>query len=159
MGRTAEASRVTASTELLIGDTGGHHVLVRALSRSHPHLFDYWDGNWIRSEVEVVAGGMRAAFHADFRAEEFQAFLDEAEALSRSLDGIATFSTMEGQLVVSLTGDPTGRLRVGGEALDAPGSANRLQFAFEIDQTYLSQICRSLEVLLAAFPVIGAAEA
>ena len=150
---------MTASTELLIGDAGGQHVLVRAQARHHPNLFDYWDGNWISSEVEIVAGGTRAAFRADLRSEEFQAFLDEAEALARSLDGVATFSTMEGQLTVSITGDPAGRLHVEGEARDAPGSANRLHFGFEIDQSYLPQICRSLAVLLAAFPVVGVTEA
>ena len=150
---------MTASTELLIGDAGAQHVLVRAQSRHHPHLFDYWDGNWISSEVEIAAGGMRAVFRAELRSEEFQAFFDEAEALSRSLEGTATFSTAEGQLAFSLTGDPSGRLRLVGEARDAPGSANHLHFAFDIDQSCLPQICRSLEVLLAAFPVVGAAEA
>lgn len=149
---------MTASTELLIGDAGGQHVLVRAEARHHPHLFDASAGNWITSEVDIVAGGMRAAFRTELRSEEFQAFLDEAEALNRSLDGVATFATAEGQLTVSLTVDPSGRLLVEGEALDAPASANRLQFAFDIDRGELPQVCRSLEVLLSAFPVIGAAE-
>jgi hypothetical protein len=149
---------VTASTELLIGDAEGQHVLVRAHSRHHPHLFDYWDGNWISSDVDIVAGGMRAAFRAELRSEEFQSFLDEAEALNRSLDGVATFSTAEGQLTVTLTGDPAGRVRLAGEAADAPGSGNRLHFAFEIDQSYLPQICRQLQLLLEAFPVVGATE-
>ena len=150
---------MTASTELLIGDANGQHVLVRAQSRHHPHLFDYWDGNWISSEVEVAAGGMRAAFRAELRSEEFQAFLDEVEALGRSLEGTATFATAEGQLALSLSGDSSGRVRVAGEARDGPGSANHLHFAFDIDPSALPEICRSLEVLLAAFPVVGAAEA
>ena len=150
---------MTASTELLIGDAGGQHVLVRAESRHHPHLFDSSDANCISSEVTVVAGGMRAAFRAELRSEEFQTFLDEAEALNRALDGVATFSSMEGQLTVSLSVDSVGQVRVEGEAIDSPGSANRLHFAFVIDQSCLPQICRSLEVLLAAFPVVGAAEA
>jgi hypothetical protein len=141
----------------LIGDADGQHVLVRAQSRHHPHLFDYWDGNWVSSEVDVAAGGMRAVFRAELRSEEFQSFLDEAEALSRSLDGVATFSTAEGQLTVTLTADSAGHLSVVGEAVDTAGGGNRLHFAFDIDQTYLAQICRQLQLLLEAFPVVGAA--
>lgn len=150
---------MTASTELVIGDENGQRVVIRALSRNHPDLFDYWDANWVKCELEIAAGGFRGAFRADLRSEEFQAFLEEAEGLSRTLDGAAGFSTMEGQIAFSLAGDASGQVRVQGEAVDAPGGDNRLQFSFDIDQTYLPQICRSLEVILAAFPVVGTADA
>jgi hypothetical protein len=146
---------VTASTELLIGDANGEHVLIAVLSRNHPGFFDYWDGNWVGCALEISAGGFRGAFRADLRSEEFRAFLDEAEALTRVLDGVATFSTMEEQIRVTLTCDGKGHVRVQGEARDAAGSPNRLHFCFDIDQTYLPQICGSLEVILAAFPVLG----
>ena len=69
------------------------------------------------------------------------------------------FSTMEGQIAFSLAGDGKGHVRVHGEACDAPGSDNRLHFSFDIDQTYLTQIRRSLQVILAAFPVVEATDA
>jgi hypothetical protein len=150
---------VTASTELVIGREDGQHLIVRALSRNHPDLFDYWDANWVACELEIAAGGFRGAFRADLRSEEFRVLLEEVEALSRTLDGAATFSTMEGQVAFSLAGDGKGQVRVQGEAADTPGSDNRLQFGFDIDQTYLPEICRSLEVILAAFPVVGTADA
>jgi hypothetical protein len=148
---------VTASTELVIGDENGQHLVVRAMSRNHPDLFDYWDGNWVACEVEIAAGGFRGAFRADLRSEEFRVFLEEVEALSRALDGAASFSTMEGQIAFSLTGDGKGHVRVQGEAVDMVGGDNRLQFSLDIDQTYLPAVCRSLEVILAAFPVVGTA--
>ena len=150
---------MTASTELVIGDDNGQHLVVRAQSRNHPDLFDYWDGNLIACEVEIAAGNFRGAFRADLRSQEFRAFLDEVEALSRTLEGAASFSTMEGQIALSLAGDGRGHVRVQGEAADTPGGENRLQFSFEIDQTYLPGICKSLEVILAAFPIVGTADA
>jgi hypothetical protein len=147
------------STEILIGDSGGQHVLIRPLARSHPGLFDYWDGNWIVCDVEIAAGGFRGNFRADLRSEEFHAFLEEVAGLSRMLEGTATFSTLEGQIAFSLTGDGKGHVRVQGEAVDEPGTGNRLHFGFEIDQTYLPEISRALEYLLAAFPVTGTADA
>ena len=146
---------MVASAEILIGDAGGQHVLIRPLGRSQPGLFDYWDANWIACEVQVAAGGFVGKFSADLRSEEFQSFLEEVEALSRSLEGTATFATMEGQITLSLTGDGQGHVRVQADALDVPGIGNRLHFGFEIDQTYLPQVCQELESLLVAFPVIG----
>ena len=145
--------------ELLIGDAGGQHVLFTVLGRKHPGLFDYWDGNWLACEVKVAAGAFRAAFRADLRAEELQAFRDQADALVQSVEGVATFSTMEGQLALTIGGDIKGRVSVKGEARDMPAGDNLLQFAFEIDQTYLKEICRSLDAVVSAFPVVGAAEA
>jgi hypothetical protein len=148
---------LTSSTEILIGDMTAQHVLIRPLSRSHPGLFDHSDGNWIDCELEVVAGGFRGSFRADLRSEEFQAFLEQLEGLRRTFDSTASFRTIEGQLTLTLTGDSTGVVHVTGEAIDETGVGNRLQFGFDLDQTYLESARQSLESLLAAFPVVGSA--
>jgi hypothetical protein len=147
---------VAASTEILIGDADGQHVLIRPLYRSHPGLFDYWDGNWIECEIEISAGGFRGKFPASLRSEEFRPFLDGLHALSRALEGTASFATMEDQLELSLTADGTGHVHVSGEATDAAGIGNRLRFEFDVDQTYLPAICQSLEAILVAFPIVDA---
>jgi len=149
---------VAASTEILIGDSGGQHVLVRPLGRSHPGLFDYWDGNWIACELQVSAGGFRGNFRAALRSEEFHTFMEQLASLSQLLEGTATFSTMEGQIAFSLIGDDKGHVQVEGDAVDVVGTGNRLHFAFEIDQTYLPGIGRALEHLLAVFPVTGSVD-
>jgi hypothetical protein len=146
------------SSEVLIGDVGSQHVLIRPLSRSQPGLFDSTDGNWIECELEIAAGAFRGAFPAHLRSEEFESFLEEAQDLHRTLDGAATFTALEGQIAFSLTGDGKGHLRISGEAIDDGGAGNRLQFKFDLDQSYLPAICASLEHLLAAFPVIGRAD-
>jgi hypothetical protein len=145
-----------ASTEVLIGDSDAEHVLIRPLFRSQPGLFDDRDENWIDCELQIVAGCFRGGFRADLRSEEFHTFLEEVEDLSRTLDGTASFTTMEGQIALSLTGDGKGHVRVKGEAIDAAAVGNRLQFVFDIDQTHLPPISESLGHLLAAFPVTGA---
>ena len=149
---------MAASTEMLIGDTNAQHVLIRPLSRKQPGLFDDLDGNWIDCELEIVAGGFRAAFRADLRTDEFNAFLEQVQGLIQALDGSASLTTMEGQIAVFLTGDGKGTFHVRGEAVDEPGGPNRLEFGFDLDQTLLAPICQSLELLLAAFPVIRAAD-
>lgn len=148
-----------ASTEVLIGDSDAEHVLIRPLFRSQPGLFDDRDGNWIDCELQIVAGCFRGAFRADLRSEEFHTFLEEVEGLSRTRDATASFTTMEGQIVLSLTGDGKGHIRVTGEAIDAVSVGNRLQFVFDIDQTHLPPISEALGHLVAAFPITGAPDA
>jgi hypothetical protein len=149
---------VTASTEVLIGDADGQHVLIRPLFRSQPDLFDIKDGNWIDCELQIVAGGFRGGFRADLRSEEFHSFSEEMAGLSRTLEGTATFSTLDGQIALSLTGEATDRVRVTGEAIDSKENGNRLQFSFDLDQAHLPPICRSLDHLLGAFPVTSTSD-
>lgn len=150
---------MAASTEILIGDLGRDHVLIRPVSRSHPGLFDSWDGNWIDCEVQIVVGGFRGNFRADLRSEEFRTFLEEVERLNGTLEGTASFTAMEGQITFALTSDGNGHVRVSGEAMDDAGSGNRLRFGFDVDQTFLQTICQSLEHLMAAFPAAGGPQA
>ena len=92
------------STDVLIGDAGAQHVLVRPLRRSQPGLFDSSEGNGIECEIAIAAGGFRAIFPAHLRSEEFQSFLEQLQDLDRTLDGTATLSALEGQLSLSLSG-------------------------------------------------------
>ncbi len=85
--------------------------------------------------------------------------MDQILELERTIDGAATFATMEGQVALSLTGDSNGRVRVAGEALDSPGDGNRLTFRFDIDHTELSEISRAIGYLLATYPVVEAPDA
>lgn len=146
---------MAANTEVRIGGERREYVCISPLSRSHPDRHDYWDGNWITCEIQIVAGGFRGAFRADLRSEEFVPLLQGLQRVSRTLEGTAHFTTMEDQLALVFTGDAKGHVRVTGEASDDAGTGNHLEFALELDQTYLPAICRSLQNLLAAFPVVG----
>jgi hypothetical protein len=144
--------------DILIGDAGGQHVRFIVLGRKHPDLFDHWDGNVLACEVEVAAGAFKAAFRADLRAEEFQAFRDQLDALLQSFEGAASFSTGDGQIAVTITGDARGQVSVKGEARDVPAGDNLLQFGFDVDQSGVNEACRSLDAIVSAFPVVGSAE-
>jgi hypothetical protein len=63
----AESARIP---EVLIGDRGGDHVLIRVLGRVHPDAHDFWDANWLMTPVEVVAGDFRASIEASLRGRD-----------------------------------------------------------------------------------------
>jgi hypothetical protein len=142
-----------------LGGQEREFVDVTVKGRSHPKATDYWDGNWLRSEVRVVAGGFRGAFEADFRAEEFARFLKELEALYASLRGAAVFATLEEQLRLELDGDGRGHIAVRGQARDQAGTGHQLLFRLQLDQTMLSAVLDDLRRLVAAYPTISAGTA
>ena len=144
-----------ASTEILIGRADAEHVVMRPVGRRHPGLFDHQDANWIECDVDVAAGAFRGALQVDVRADDLSAFLDEVAALDGGADGAASFTPAEGSLMLAVTRDAAGRLRVTGDAVDSADADNRLRFAFDIDEASLADTRASLERVLAAYPVGG----
>lgn len=134
----------------------GDHLRISALRRCHPDQHDYWDGNWVESEIQVRASGFEGAFRANLRSEDFENFNRELTTLSKTLSGKATFSTMEDQLTFTMEGDGRGHIQVSGQATDVVGVGNRLEFSLRMDQTYLPPILKALSVVLKKFPVLGA---
>jgi len=128
---------------------------IRPLRRCYPNQDDYWDGNWIESEIQVQAGGFEGAYHANLRSDDFENLNRELTALSQTLSGRATFSTMEEQLSFTMEGNGRGHIRISGQARDVVGTGNRLEFSLEMDQTYLPPILRALAAVLKKFPVRG----
>src|SRR5581483_2142515 len=104
--------------------------------RAYPDAQDYWDGNWLRSEIEVVVGGFRGWVAELLRAEELVEFGDQLARLLDTFQGTAEFRTMEQWLALTITSDRRGHLTLSGELRDEPGLGNTLSFPLEYDQTF-----------------------
>ena len=116
---------------------------------------DFWDGNWLACHIAVAAGGCRAKCSASLRAEEISDFHDALTALVAGTVSDAAFTTLEAQLELRLHRHATGRVRVTGSVQDRPGDGNTLQFALELDQSYLPDSLAQLGQLVTRFPVRG----
>ena len=151
-----EGSRMTQEGQgICIGDPQGEYLQILIFGRSYPEATDFWDGNWLRSEVAAKIGGFQCRFEAALRAEEFRLFQAALAELHQSLNGDAVFSTLEGQVKITLKGDGQGHIDVRIRMCDLPGSGNRFEGEFRIDQTYLRGIQAGLDGLLADYPPIG----
>lgn len=134
--------------EVVVGNATSH-VLMRPLVRGDP------EDDWLTTEVEIVIGGFRGNLRADFLAGDFESFRRQLQSLYQTLRGVATFSTIEDQLEMTLTADRQGQVEVTGVARDAVVTGNVLNFRFNIDQTYLPPIIGSLGAVCERFPVVG----
>jgi hypothetical protein len=143
-----------------IGSPDSDHVVVRPrITRDAVGVSrgtDPDDGNWVSATIEIVAGAFRARIDAMLRVDDFVRFRDEVRLLNEDLSGTATFDTMEGWLRIEVQGDGRGHLRAGCEAVDSPGTGNRLAFAIALDQTDLPAIVRDLDAVCQEAPVVGA---
>ena len=59
----------------------------------------------------------------------------------------------ENQLYIKALGDGKGHISIEGEAIDAVGIGNRLNFSLEIDQTDLSYTIKQLKEMVKRYPV------
>jgi hypothetical protein len=142
--------------QVVIGEADAGTVTIRALGRMHGSASDYWDGNWLVTPVEIVAGGFTGEIPANLRAEEFRVFRAELERLYADLHGAATLKSMEDWLHLTVTAESRGLISVTGRAIDAHGSGNQLTFRIRgLDQSYLPSIIDALLALEDAFPVVG----
>ncbi|QVL30956.1 hypothetical protein KIH39_19170 [Telmatocola sphagniphila] len=140
-----------------IGRPDSEFLAIALFDRSHPACQDYWDGNWIRSQVEVVAGGFHGRAYGDLRADELVRFYDRLSNLEKILRGTAEFATMEGWLSIRVVGDGKGHMTFECELQDEPGVGNTLKFQLRLDQTFLPLLLSQLREAIAHFPVLGQA--
>ena len=110
------------SSSFHIGDEATEHVAVEVLAREHPDKSDYWDGNWLTAQVEVVCGPWSGKYRAALRAEEFVHFHDQLQRLSEDIEAPpAEFESMEPWLRFSVhRSDRHGHMQVSGRAQTEP---------------------------------------
>lgn len=114
-----------------------------------------WDKNWVRGIVNVKAGAFYGEFKADFMTLDFVVFKNELEKLYDKLKGIATFHTLEEQVVVKVIGDGIGHLKAECVVMDYAGIGNKLKFEIDFDQTHIPRILNQLNRIVTEFPKVG----
>jgi hypothetical protein len=135
------------------GQSEHERIEVEVVRYERPAAGEYYDDNWLTTQIRVRAGGFRGQVDAAVLTGELGAFLTALRPLYETLRGSAEFSTMEQQLRLRLTGDGKGHIELNGEVLDHPGIGNRLHFTLQLDQSQLGASIHELEKVTAEFPV------
>ncbi len=128
---------------------------IEVLCRNHPDCTDFWDGNWVKSKVNIEIPGYLVDFNADLRTDEIRDFLNELKEMNKHLKGTATLSNLDSYLYFKCVMNKTGGVFWSIETCYPAGYGAVLNFEFEADQSYLEKLIRELDDILTAFPVIG----
>jgi hypothetical protein len=130
--------------------------VLRVLGRAHPSATDFWDGNWLRTRIDAVAGDFSGGVTADVRADELADLRAQLDRLYRDGEGDASFTTLEYWINLEFHRDGLGHVQVRGEMFDMAGRmGNSLRFRLDLDQTYLPPIIDALEAVERAWPILG----
>ena len=137
------------------GHSERERIEVDVLGYERAPVGEYFDDNWLTVDIRVQAGGFHGVASAAILTGELVGFASQLRPLFEKLSGSAQFSTMEGQLTLSLVGDGKGHIELRGEVLDQAGIGNSLHFSLEFDQSQLGTSIRELEKVMSQFPVRG----
>ena len=109
--------------------SGESEVEIKIIRRSNPNAIDYWDGNWLISEVKVSINGMKAIYKTNFRADDFERFKNDLVKVKDKNSTNIEFTTMEEGLYLK------GQLEIDGnvkwEGLAKGPDNNKLKFKIE----------------------------
>lgn len=130
-------------------------VEIEVLARTHADTTNYWDINWIESNIKVDIPGYLVHFNASLRTDELRDFVNELKLMNGNLKGKATLNNLDNYLHFECEMNHLGKIQWSGETCFPSGNGAVLNFEFTSDQSYLQSLIEELNAILEAFPVIG----
>ncbi len=135
----------------LKGDSG--KLEINILRRSNSETDDYWDGNWLESEVRVEVSGFSSLYGINLRVDDLQRFYESLTALQKDNAKDSEFTTMEEGLYLHFAVNPNGSINCKGKASNEIGDS--LDFKYQTDLASLDTFMSELEIVLKSYPLIG----
>ena len=129
-------------TAFRIGSENGEHVTVHL-----PELENLTDDSF-QSGVTIKVDGFEASISPYFQLPDLSEFCRQLSLLHKTLSGAASLLPIEGQFSMELSGNGRGNISAKGIALYHASYGSRLEYEFELDQTYLKEPLNILEKFL-----------
>jgi hypothetical protein len=122
------------------------------LGRALPESVEWYDGRWLDVQAECRAPGSTVTASGPLlTAEDIRRLLAGMEAMQRQEARSAEMSPLEPNLVIGLTGNSRGRLRI--DVRITPDSmAQEHRFFFDADLAYLAGPIEQCREILRRFP-------
>jgi hypothetical protein len=133
---------------LLIGDFG--KIEINILSRNNSD--DYWDGNWLYSNITINIGFFSANYNCNLRTDEFSLFNEKLEELLAEKITESQFSSMEDGLLLNFKKDLLGNFILNGEGKNDDNYNVSLLFKVSVDYNQMEQLRNSIYNLLQKYP-------
>jgi hypothetical protein len=136
---------------ILKGDIG--KLEIKVLRRSNSETDDYWDGNWLESEIRISVSGFNALYGTNLRVDDLQDFYEKLIDLQNNNINEAEFTTMEEGLYLHCESTTNGMIQCNGKAINDIG--NCLYFKIQTDLASLDAFIDEIKVVLEFYPSIG----
>jgi hypothetical protein len=120
----------------------------------YPDSNDFWDGNWLESEIRINAPDINVLSGITLRAEDFLRFYEGLKKMQDDQLQEVEFTTMEEGIYFKGKSDITGNIKWEGIAkLGYEG--NSLTFRIETDHASIDRLSAEVKEILSDYPVKG----
>jgi hypothetical protein len=139
-------------------EIGGHggHIKMDVQGYERPETSDEDDANWLVAQCKVAAAEFSCILKLSLVTRDFVEFLAQLEKAVDSLNGAATFTTLEEGLHIEIKFNHAGHADLFGRARSQTSMVPEqsvLSFSFETDQSFLAQTVRELKGIVMQFPI------
>jgi len=139
-------------------EIGGHggHIKIDIQGYARPETSDEDDANWLITQCNVAVAEFSGILKLSLVTLDFAEFLTQLEKVVDSLNGTATFTTLEEGLHIEIKFNHAGHADVFGRARSQTSmlpEPSVLSFSFETDQSFLAQTVRELRGIVTQFPI------
>lgn len=137
----------------LKGDFG--ELTFNVLTRKTMDSNDFWEENWLYSNVNGSFPGFAVDFNFYIRVDELKRCYDEVWSMILNKRDEAKLSTLEESVMAYFVRDYAGHIQVNGtlKAIDLTGCC--LMFNFDIDNMGLEKFAFQLKAVLDNYPIKG----
>ncbi|MER2119080.1 MAG: hypothetical protein ABS935_02375 [Solibacillus sp.] len=111
-------------------------VEIDDFARKYPNSSDYWEGNWVISNVKVKIPGYDVNFIESLRTDEIRGFVIDLKSMKRHLTGKAILKSLESFIHFEGEMNKLGHIDWSGETCYPAGSGTVLSFEFVSDQSH-----------------------
>lgn len=126
---------------------------MKVIRRNHPNSDDYWDGNWLYTEINILVGGFKANYYTNLRAEELHKFYQDLTLLYNYAVKDIEFVTLEKGIYLKFKSQSNGLLDCEGVA--RCGVKNSLNFELVIESEALKNGLFQLQDIIKQYPMVG----
>jgi hypothetical protein len=133
----------------------GQFINIQVIGYSHPHMDDYWDGNWLICEVRSEIPGFNVNFPADLRTNELTSFYDQLVHMYGKMSGSASLVGLESNVDIRVQMDKLGKLEWNARLTFPSGDGATLEFQIQSEQSFLIKLMDELKDLIKEFPIKG----
>ena len=128
-------------------------VQITVLNRRSHNNTDYWDDNWIKSEIKINERNFNGKYNINLRTNDFQRFYLDLSNLSKGKIQEVKFTTMEEGLFLKGKLDLTGNIKW--SIIAKSGEGTQLRFSMDTDNNSIKILLIEVLKVLNEYPVVG----
>lgn len=132
--------------------SGKEYLKIKILRRSSPNNNDYWDGNWLESEIKINTSNFNGTYRTNLRTDDFLRFREDILESENNHSTSFLFTTMEEGIFFE------GRINLVGViewTCIAKTGNDVLNFSLESDLLSIKKLTIQIENILKIYPVVG----